>query len=102
MRHLRAFFFGWDSPDTVSSLVPRMARLGGGGGGTTVVQSAPRVTPAAAPAPSTARTPTQSVTDLLSSRRQNRRNNTVLTNVANDVGVAGGTGRRTILGIPIA
>ena len=76
-----------------------MLRFGGGGGGSNAVVSPARATPPAAPAPLAPKTPTQSVTDLLTERRKvlPKKNTTILTALTGE-----DTGRRTILGLPIA
>lgn len=88
---------GWTKLDTCP-LVPGMLRFGGGGGGSTVVSPA-RATPPAAPAPLAPKVPTQSVADLLTEKRKvlPKKATTLLTAFTGE-----DTGRRTILGLPIA
>jgi hypothetical protein len=90
------FFLPWSHGDINCPLVPGVLRFGGGG---TTVTSPARVAPAAAPAPLAPQRPTQSVSELLNQKQKMRgtRQTTVMTAFTGE-----NTGRRTILGTPIA
>lgn len=94
-------FFRPDNPRGFHGIMT--CSFGGGGGGSSAPAAPARVTPPAAPAPQNASSPTQTVTQILSSRApRHGRASTILSNPDGYSATTSTTGRRTILGVPIA